>query len=121
MESSKVAVLDLGTNTFNLLLAKITGNAYYIFHDEKIPVKIGQGGINNGIITPEAQERALNALLHYKGIIQKEQISKSMDMPRVPSAMPEMERNSGIILSVKQRFPSVLSLVKPKQSIFIME
>jgi len=76
MEASKVAVLDLGTNTFNLLLAKVTGNAYYIFRDEKTPVKIGQGGINSKIITPDAQKRALKALMHYKGIIQKEGITK---------------------------------------------
>lgn len=76
MESLKIAVLDLGTNTFNLLLAKLTGTAYYIFYDEKIPVKIGQNGINQGIIDPEAQERALEALLHFKEIIQKEGISK---------------------------------------------
>jgi exopolyphosphatase/guanosine-5'-triphosphate,3'-diphosphate pyrophosphatase len=76
MESLKVAVLDLGTNTFNLLLAKMTRDAYFLYHNEKIPVKIGQGGINKRIITGDAQERALKALLHYKDIIQKEGITK---------------------------------------------
>lgn len=76
MIAQKVAVLDLGTNTFNLLLVKITPSAYYIFHNEKIPVKIGKGGINQGVITEEAQERALLALSKFKEIINKEKISK---------------------------------------------
>ena len=76
MIAQKVAVLDLGTNTFNLLLVKITPGAYYIFHNEKIPVKIGKDGINEGVITVEAQERALLALNKYKEIIKKEKIDK---------------------------------------------
>lgn len=75
MTAQKVAILDLGTNTFNLLLVKITPKAYYIFHNEKVPVMIGKGGINQSIITPDAQERAMNALRYYKKIIDAEKIS----------------------------------------------
>lgn len=76
MTAKKVAVLDLGTNTFNLLLVKITPNAYYIFHNEKIPVKIGKDGINQGVITQEAQDRALLALEKYNEIIKREKIDQ---------------------------------------------
>ncbi|MCG8310486.1 MAG: Ppx/GppA family phosphatase [Cytophagales bacterium] len=76
MTAQKIAVLDLGTNTFNLLLVKITPSAYYIFRNEKIPVKIGKDGINQGIITEEAQTRALFALDKYKAIINREKVSK---------------------------------------------
>lgn len=76
MTAQKVAILDLGTNTFNLLLVKITPNAYYIFRNEKIPVKIGKDGINQGIITNDAQQRALKALEVYKEIIEHEKVSK---------------------------------------------
>ena len=76
MTAQKVAVLDLGTNTFNLLLVKITPSAYYIFHNEKIPVKIGKDGINQGFITDEAQDRALIALKKYKSIIDREKVSR---------------------------------------------
>lgn len=76
MIAHKVAVLDLGTNTFNLLLVKITPSAYYIFHNEKIPAKIGKDGINQGIITKEGQERAILALEKYNAIIKREKITK---------------------------------------------
>jgi exopolyphosphatase/guanosine-5'-triphosphate,3'-diphosphate pyrophosphatase len=72
--AQKVAVLDLGTNTFNLLLVQITAEAYYIFHNEKAPVMIGKSGISRGIIAEEAQARAMTALKHYKQIIDSENI-----------------------------------------------
>ncbi|NJN27928.1 MAG: hypothetical protein HC819_19120 [Cyclobacteriaceae bacterium] len=67
--------MDLGTNTFNLLLVTVTPSAYYIFKNEKIPVKLGKGGINEGWITDAAQKRALDALDIYKEIIDREHIS----------------------------------------------
>ena len=76
MDAHKIAVLDLGTNTFNLLIAKLTPSAYYIFYNEKIPVKIGKDGINQGIITESAQQRALDALHQFKAIIDREGITK---------------------------------------------
>ena len=76
MESRKVAVIDLGTNTFNLLLAKVTPSAYYIYFSEKIPVMVGKGGINRGIIRVPAQKRALAALLYYKSVIEKEGVTE---------------------------------------------
>ena len=39
-ESRKVAIIDMGTNTFHLLLALIDGGKFTIIHREKIPVKI---------------------------------------------------------------------------------
>jgi len=41
----RIAVIDCGTNTFNLLIADdSSGKVEFIFED-KIPVKIGKGGI----------------------------------------------------------------------------
>ena len=45
-------VIDLGTNTFHLLLiAAIKGTTVEILHREKVPVKLGLAGINQGMIT----------------------------------------------------------------------
>ena len=61
----RVAVIDLGTNTFHLMLADVTKNSYSIFFRERTPVKIGEMGINKGEITLQAWERALNALREF--------------------------------------------------------
>lgn len=73
---TKIAVIDLGTNTFNLLLAEMSPSGYSIFFSEKRAVKIGQGGISKGLITKDAILRAKNAMEAYKEIIDKESINK---------------------------------------------
>lgn len=65
----KIAVIDLGTNTFHILVAEISDRNMKVLHTEKISVKIGRGGINDGLITEPAQQRALDALIHFKGTI----------------------------------------------------
>jgi exopolyphosphatase / guanosine-5'-triphosphate,3'-diphosphate pyrophosphatase len=58
----RTAILDLGTNTFNLLITEAgQGNGARIIVSRKEPVKLGMGGINRGEITPDAFERGLAA------------------------------------------------------------
>ena len=70
----RVAIIDLGTNTFHLMLAEVSKSNYSIFFRERIPVRIGEKGINKGEITPEAWERAIHALIGFKEVIEKNQI-----------------------------------------------
>ncbi|MFZ9980695.1 MAG: exopolyphosphatase [Cyclobacteriaceae bacterium] len=58
----RVSILDLGTNTFHLLVTE--GNR--VLHEERRPVRIGMGGINNNMITAEGLDRALACLKDYK-------------------------------------------------------
>jgi exopolyphosphatase/guanosine-5'-triphosphate,3'-diphosphate pyrophosphatase len=59
----RIAILDLGTNTFNLLVAEKgkDGNPVFIYSKE-LPVELGKGGIHKAHITAEAIERAIKAL-----------------------------------------------------------
>lgn len=65
-EPGKVAIIDMGTNTFHLLLANINKGKFTITHREKVPVKIGVGGINQNLITEEAIARALSTMSAFK-------------------------------------------------------
>lgn len=56
------AIIDLGTNTFNLLVAEVEGDSIRIIHSEKRPVMLGMGGINAGLISDDAFDRGLVAL-----------------------------------------------------------
>lgn len=59
----RVALLDLGTNTFNMLIADIDANKNYRkIYASKVPVKLGEGGINENRITEAAFERGLLAI-----------------------------------------------------------
>ncbi len=58
----RIAVIDLGTNTFNLLVAEREGEELRIVHDHEAPVFLGQGGIERGRIAPDAIERGMVVL-----------------------------------------------------------
>ena len=60
-----VAVMDLGTNTFHLLIARgEAANPEELFHIT-VPVSLGEGGINSGIIQPAAYQRGIDTLVKF--------------------------------------------------------
>jgi exopolyphosphatase/guanosine-5'-triphosphate,3'-diphosphate pyrophosphatase len=63
----KTAIIDLGTNTFQLLIIeKMPSGEVNTILKKSIPSKIGKGGINQNIITSEAIERAVNVLGEFR-------------------------------------------------------
>ena len=67
----KYAIIDLGTNTFNLLVTSPPGplsqaeggpSRFEIIHSSELPVFLGRGGIEQGVIAPDAFERGITAL-----------------------------------------------------------
>jgi len=65
-----VAVIDLGTNTFHLLIVELNERNEFIVKEKfREPVKLGDGGIQSGEIIPEAFERGLKALKNLKKLI----------------------------------------------------
>jgi exopolyphosphatase/guanosine-5'-triphosphate,3'-diphosphate pyrophosphatase len=65
------AIIDLGTNTFNLLIANIEGGKVEFVYKAKMPSKLGEDGINNFIIHEDACSRGIRILKEYKKIIDK--------------------------------------------------
>ncbi|MEY4572172.1 MAG: hypothetical protein RLZ10_1398 [Bacteroidota bacterium] len=65
---NRKAVIDLGTNTFNLLIAELIEGKWRRVHSEKDGVALGMGGINQKMITDDAMDRAEKALLHFKEV-----------------------------------------------------
>ena len=64
----KIAVIDLGTNTFHILVAELNEDSVKIVHREKVAVKIGEGGISAQTITDLARARAIDTLKHFKDV-----------------------------------------------------
>jgi exopolyphosphatase / guanosine-5'-triphosphate,3'-diphosphate pyrophosphatase len=61
-----VAIIDMGTNTFHLLIAEVDAGNFSIIHREHVAVKIGMGGINQGLITEAGIERAVRTMKSFK-------------------------------------------------------
>lgn len=52
------AIIDLGTNTFHILIF----DGEKVIYKQSLAAKMGMGGINQGEITPEGIERSINVL-----------------------------------------------------------
>jgi exopolyphosphatase / guanosine-5'-triphosphate,3'-diphosphate pyrophosphatase len=60
------AVMDLGTNTFHLLIADGTIHDFRVIVREQVAVKLGEGGIDQGLIMPAAFQRGLDTMRGFK-------------------------------------------------------
>jgi exopolyphosphatase/guanosine-5'-triphosphate,3'-diphosphate pyrophosphatase len=70
------AVIDIGTNTFHLLIGKVIDQKVTILFKDTIAVKLGEGGgISKGEIIPAAYQRGLDTLKLFNTEIQKRNIS----------------------------------------------
>ncbi|CAN5385129.1 hypothetical protein BH09BAC5_BH09BAC5_17470 [soil metagenome] len=75
----RIAVIDLGTNTFNLLIAESdVFNGFEELYNEKLPVKLGEGGINIGLIAEAAFIRGIAAMENYASVIEQHGAEKIM-------------------------------------------
>lgn len=59
------AVIDLGTNTFGLIVFEVLEGNMEILHTDKSFVNLGEGGINSNYIIPQAMERAYFSIAHF--------------------------------------------------------
>jgi exopolyphosphatase/guanosine-5'-triphosphate,3'-diphosphate pyrophosphatase len=68
----RIAVIDLGTNTFNILIVEVaTDKSYHTIFQAKLPVKLGEGGINENRIQPVPFRRGIDALKQHQKTIEQ--------------------------------------------------
>lgn len=72
----RIAVIDLGTNTCNLLIAQYSREGYRILYQGKEGVKLGKGGIGKRMITEEGLQRAIKAIRRHQEVIAREEVSE---------------------------------------------
>lgn len=87
----RVAVIDLGTNTFHLLIAerRLDGPVTTLHH-ETFVARIGKGGISQGYLTDEAFARTLTALARFRERIDYFEVP----LPRVFATATSAIRNA---------------------------
>jgi len=72
----RIAVIDMGTNTFHLLIAEVDGSHFTVVHKEREAVRVGEHGLRDEWISLEAQTRALNSLTRFRKIADEFAVSK---------------------------------------------
>jgi len=60
-----LAGIDIGTNTLRLLVAEISPDSFFEVYSARSITRLGQGLDRTGMISPEAGERSLEALLTF--------------------------------------------------------
>jgi len=84
----RIAVIDLGTNTFHLLIAKTFDDGFEVLYKTNVPVKLGEGRINDNIIIPAAFERGIKTLKDFSKTI------KSYDVDEVKATATSAVRSA---------------------------
>ncbi len=97
-----LAVIDLGTNTFHLLIGRFGLNQIEEIYQHQLPVKIGQGGINKGFITNEAWQRAIQALAIFAEKVKEFEVTKILATGT--SAIRNANNGEAFLQEIRQRF-----------------
>jgi len=96
----KIAVIDCGTNTFNLLIASINNNGLKILIKKKRVVKLAQD-FDDKIISDKAIIRAENAMVYFKQIINESKIHRNSVYCVGTSAIREAKNQKDFIDRIK--------------------
>jgi exopolyphosphatase/guanosine-5'-triphosphate,3'-diphosphate pyrophosphatase len=67
--NQRVAIIDCGTNTFNLLVKEKVEGKWKTLFKTKLPVKLGEGGFSENVLRPNRMARGIDALYSYKNVI----------------------------------------------------
>jgi len=97
-----LAILDFGTNTFNLLIAERKDRDFEILHVSRQPVKLGRGGIQMNRITPDAFERGFVAIQNHLETIRSHGVTEIRAF--ATSAIRNASNGNQFVEEVKQRF-----------------
>lgn len=105
----KLAIIDLGTNTFHLLIVESAGGTELF--KVSIPAKIGKGGINQNVITPEAIQRAMTVLRVFREKIDEYGLESDQVYAFGTSAIRNAENKEEFISLVKQELDIDITVI----------
>ena len=71
----KAAVIDLGTNTFHLIIAEISAAGMEVIYKTNVPVRLGEGRINENVIIPSAFKRGIETLKEFRTTIDAHEVT----------------------------------------------
>ncbi len=112
--------MDLGTNTFHLLIAEANPDGPKELLHLYEPVKLGQGGINKGLIQPDAFERGIKTM----EIFHREMLRLDVGQIKAiaTSALRTASNGQDFISLVKQKTGIQIELVDgEREAVYIYE
>jgi exopolyphosphatase / guanosine-5'-triphosphate,3'-diphosphate pyrophosphatase len=117
--SNRIAVIDLGTNTCNLLIAGYQDKSYQILYQGKEVVKLGKTGIYKNQLTEDGLERAILAIRKHQERISQFNVSEVVII--ATSAIREATNKDWFLQQIKENTGLELQIIsgeKEAQLIF---
>lgn len=108
-----IAVIDIGTNTFNLLIASQKDGQLILDKVVKEFVFLGRGGINKKQILPEAMERGIKTMIRYNKIAQETGVEQIIAV--ATSAVRSSDNGHEFVDSVKTATGIEISVIPGDQ------
>lgn len=68
-KNRKVAVIDMGTNTFHLMIMGVKGEGFTQLLKQQIHTQLGEGGMPHNRIAPTAYKRGIKAMKQFKTLL----------------------------------------------------
>ena len=104
----RIAVIDLGTNTFHILIGEANENGvFHPIHKERHYVYLGEGGV--GHLKDEAMERGLQAIEKFHSLLKEHDVSHH----RITGTAAIRQADNTALFSkiLKERFGFILEVI----------
>ena len=76
--NNRIAIIDLGTNTCNLLIAEYQDQTFQMLYQGKEVVKLGKNGIDKNRLTKDGLQRAITSIRNHQERIAKCDVSETI-------------------------------------------
>ena len=108
----KVAIIDLGTNTFKLSIHE-TVSPYPPVWQERMHVQLHEGGATAAYIIPTAWDRALTAMKKFREIINKHQVQQIYAVGT--SALRNASNSAELLVAISQQTQIQVEIISGEQ------
>ena len=111
----RLAIIDCGTNTFNLIIIDVHqphssgARNYSKIFKTRIPVKLGEGAINQGYIAPAPFERGLEAIEQLSAIIRDHGVHNVLAF--ATSAIRDAKNGAEFVSLIHEKFDIELNVI----------
>lgn len=105
--------MDLGTNTFHLLIAEGDIHNYHEIVHITEAVKLGEGGINKGYIIPEAFQRGVNTMQRFHELITANEATHVRAI--ATSALRNASNGNDFIKAVQEQTGMAIEIINGEQ------
>lgn len=111
---TRVAAIDLGTNSVRLIVAEVDGpDSYQVLDDERVQTRLGFRLNETGRLDPERTEQTLDALERMQAIAEGFEVEELRAVGT--AALREAENGPLFVAAAKDRFGLEIEVISPEE------